>query len=143
MIIKSLREFIVKCPHLQEFEDSIKVNVNYLGDESPAYSIEAVSCNPIIKKYIDDSSVRQFDFKLSSREAYSSDVLKNIETSGFYEHFSEWLEEQNNNGNLPILEGNKKVKSIKALSTGYLSEKNVDKARYEIKMRLIYFIRRI
>lgn len=142
MIIKSLRDFIEKCPHLQEFENSTKVNVNYLGDETPTYSIEEVSCEPIIKKYIDDSTIRQFDFKFASREAYGPEVLKNIETSGFYEHFSEWIEEQNYNGNLPILEGNKKSKCIKVLSTGYLFEKNADKARYEIKIRLIYFIRR-
>ena len=81
MIIDSIRKFIRSCPHLQEFEGAIKVNVDYLGDESTVYSIDEVPCDPIIKKYVNGDSIRQYEFIFASRESYGPDVLNNISNS--------------------------------------------------------------
>ena len=83
------------------------------------YSIEETPCNPIIKKYIDGSSIRQFEFIFASRESYGPDVLNNISNSGFYEDFANWIEEENIKGNLPDL--------------------NDKECRYQIQMRITYF----
>lgn len=137
MIINSLRNFIRECPYLQEFNGAIRVNVDYLGEESTVYSIEETPCEPIIKKYVDGSSKRQYQFVFTSRENYGADVLQNIDNCGFYEHFSTWLEEQNLIGNLPELE-NKEALKIEATSTGYAFQTDIDKARYQIQCKLIY-----
>lgn len=139
MIIDSIRKFIRTCPHLQEFEGAIKVNVDYLGEESTVYSIEEVPCKPIIKKYVDGTSVRQYEFVFASRESYGADVLQNIDNSGFYENFAEWLELQSNSGNLPKLGKPKECRSIESTTTGYAFQTDVDKARYQIQCKLIYF----
>ena len=54
MIIDSIRKFIRTCPYLQEFNGAVKVNVDYLGEESTMYSIEETPCEPIIKKYVEN-----------------------------------------------------------------------------------------
>ena len=138
MIIDSIRNFIRTCPHLQEFNGAIKVNVDYLGPESTMYSIEETPCEPIIKKYINGDTVRQYQFVFASRESYGPDVLQNIDNSGFYEDFANWIESENKIGNLPKLI-NQECRSIECLTTGYAFQTDVDKARYQIQMRITYF----
>lgn len=136
MIIDSIRKYIKTCPHLNEFAEGI--NVDYLDDNATAYSIEEVPCEPIIKRYVDGSSKRQYQFIFASMESYGADVLQNIDNSGFYEDFANWLDEQNSLNNLPKLEL-KEALRIEATTTGYAFQTDVDKARYQIQCRLIYF----
>lgn len=136
-IIESIRDYIKQCPHLSEFNKGI--NVNYLGEEDDSYCIEETPSNPIVKKYIDGSSVRKFLFVFASKEAYGQDVMQNIENSGFYEHFADWLEEQSEKGNLPILEKGKEARKIQANTNGYLFNAEMDKASYQIQLELTYY----
>ena len=62
MIIKALMEYISTCPYLYEFNKGI--NVDYLDNDSTTYSIEEVPCNPIVKRYINGDTKRQYDFIL-------------------------------------------------------------------------------
>ena len=135
-IIEALKDYISKCPYLEEFSESI--NVDYLSDAYGSYSIEEVPTGPIIKKYINGDSERQFDFIFSSRESYGADVLQNIENSGFYEDFSTWIEEESFNNNLPDLgEGREPIK-IEVSTTGYAFQTDINQARYQIQLKLIY-----
>lgn len=135
-IIESVREFISTCPHLNEFAEGI--GVDFLGTEATSYSIEEVPSNPIVKKYIDGSSVRQFLFIFSSREAYSEDAFINLNNIGFYEKFYNWIEEQSLNKNLPQITCGESLK-IEALTNGYAFDTDIDKARYQIQCKLTYF----
>ena len=137
MIIKALRDYISQCPYLYEFNKGI--NVDYLDNDSTTYSIEEVPCEPIIKRYINGDTKRQYDFIFASRESYGADVFQNIENSGFYEDFSNWIEEQSVKGNLPSLEGNKESLEIKVSTTGYAFQTDDNSARYQIQLKLIYF----
>lgn len=135
-IIESVREFISTCPHLNEFAEGI--GVDFLGAEATSYSIEEVPSNPIVKKYIYGSSVRQFLFIFSSREAYSEDAFINLNNIGFYEKFYNWIEEQSLNKNLPEISCGESLK-IEALTNGYAFDTDIDKARYQIQCKLTYF----
>ena len=137
MIINSIRKFMLECPHLDEFAKGI--NVDYLDDEIASYSIEEVPTNPIIKRYVDGSSVRQFEFIFASRESYGQEVLQNIENSGFYEHFADWIEEKNKACGFPVLGSNLQARKIECTSTGYAFQTDEDRARYQIQLRLTYF----
>lgn len=142
MIIQAIRNFIKSCPYLQEFEGTegvIKVNVDYLEATGTVYSIEEVPVDPILKKYVNGDSIRQFQFIFASREPFGSDVLQNISNSGFYEDFANWIEEQNNNDSFPVLGDGYESQEIKVLSPGYAFAVSVDKARYQIELRLKYY----
>lgn len=142
MIIEAIRDYIRTCPYLQEFEGAegiIKVNVDYLEGLSTTYSIEEVPVNPIIKTYVNGGSIRQFQFIFASREPYGADVLQNISNSGFYEDFANWIEQNNNNDVFPLLGDNYESQEIKVLSPGYAFQVDVDKARYQIELRLKYY----
>ena len=109
-----------------------------LVDRSKTYSIEEVPSDVVIQKYVDGSSKRQYVFVFASRESYSEDVIDNINNSGFYEDFAEWLEEQTNNDNLPFIGDDKEVLKIEAMTNGYAFKTDVDTARYQIQCRMIY-----
>lgn len=138
MIIESLRNYIRQCPYLDTFDNAIKVNVNYLEPDADTYSIEEVPISPIVKKYTNGDSIRQYAFIFTSREPYGADVLQNIDNSGFYEKFADWIEGQNDNEIFPILEGNLEPLAIEVTSTGYAFAVTEDTAQYQINLRLKY-----
>lgn len=139
MIIKSLRDYIRTCPHLDTFNNAIKVNVNYLEPNIDTYSIEEVPIDPILKRYINGDSIRQYAFIFTSREPYGIDVLQNIDNSGFYEKFADWIETQNNNEIFPLLDNGLEALEIKVTSTGYAFAVTEDTAQFQIQLRLKYF----
>lgn len=57
------------CPLLKDGA----FRVNSLGDTPIEYAIETGIGNPILRTYLDGSSVRQYKFNFSSREYFSLD----------------------------------------------------------------------
>ena len=139
MIINALRNYIRTCPHLDTFNNAIRINVNYLEPNTDTYSIEEVPIEPILKRYINGDSVRQYAFIFTSREPYGVDVLQNIDNSGFYEKFADWIENQNNNEIFPLLDNGLEALTIEVTSTGYAFAVTEDTAQFQIQLRLKYF----
>ncbi|AYE35312.1 chloramphenicol resistance protein [Clostridium septicum] len=140
MIIDSLRNYIKKCPCLDTFNNAIKVNVNYLEPYADTYSIEEVPIEPIVKKYVNGDSIRQYAFIFTSRKPYGVDVLQNIDNSGFYEKFADWIEDNNNNNYIfPLLDNKLEPLEVKVTSTGYAFAVTEDTAQFQIQLKLKYF----
>jgi len=139
MIIESIRNFISQMSCLETFNNAIQVNVNYLKSEVDTYSIEEMPIEPILKKYVNGDSVRQYAFIFTSREPYGSDVLQNIDNSGFYEKFADEIETKNDNEIYPVLDNNLEVREIKVTSTGYAFAVSEDTAQYQIQLSLKYY----
>jgi len=139
MIIESIRDFIRNMDCLEMFNNAIKVNVNYLDSNVDAYSIEEMPIVPILKRYVNGDSIRQYAFIFTSREPYGADVLQNIDNSGFYEKFADEIETKNDNRVFPILASNLEGREIKVTSTGYAFAVSETTAQYQIQMRLKYY----
>ena len=131
-IIESIRDYILSCDFLKEG----KVNIDYLPDEM-AYSIDPVGADPVYKKYTDGSCLKQFQFSLTSKEAYDGDARTGIVNSGFYQFFEEWIEGNNMKDIYPELEGHQPIR-VDVLQSGYLFAAEADLGRYQIICRLIY-----
>jgi hypothetical protein len=114
-----------------------RVNVDYLGD-AMEYSIDPLPCDPVIQKYVDGGSKKQFQFAFTSKEEYDQDARINIENSGFYQQLDEWLESKSFAGELPALEAGKSPVRIETMNSGYLYDVDGENARYRIECRLIY-----
>ena len=132
-LIDIVRLYILTCPFLSDG----RVNVDYIGTDM-GYSIDPLPCDPIIQRYMDGGAKKQFQFAFSSQEEYDQDARINIENSGFFQSFEEWLEQQRFNGNLPELGEKKNPISIETLNSGYLYDMNGENAKYRIECRLIY-----
>ena len=77
--------------------------MDYIGEEM-GYSIDPLPCDPIVHRYTDGGAKKQFQFAFTSQEEYDQDARINIENSGFFQKFDEWLEEQDFTGTFPELE---------------------------------------
>ena len=133
-IIEAIREYISDLDCMATF----KINVNYLDGENDSFRIEEVPCNPIIKKYLDGSTLRQYQFVFCGREPYGAEILQNIENSTFYEDFANEIEEKNNNDVLPTLEG-MEATSLEITSNAYTVSVTEDTAMYQINLNLKYY----
>lgn len=133
-IIEGVRNYILTCPYLDTLK---KLNINFLDD---GYSIEEVPVDPIIATYIDGSSERQFVFTFATRFEYNEEVRNNIENSGFFEKFEQWLEDNQDDGNLPDMPDRMTARQIEINSNGYLYgiDNNMAYARYQIQLKLLY-----
>ena len=136
-IIEAIREYIGNLSCMSTFANAI--NVNYLSDDDDSFSIEEVPCNPVIKKYVDGSSIRQYQFIFTSKEPYSEEILQNIDNSTFYEDFANEIEKKNNNSIFPPIGEGLKAKSIEVISNPYCVRVTEDKAIYQINLNLKYY----
>lgn len=137
-LIEALISYIKTYPDLKNFNGMFpKVDADKLEEDGPAYMIEIIPAEPVLKRYADGSSVRQLVFAISSREYY--DDIENIDTSKFYEDFADWLERQSRDGKLPELPKNMEARKITATTPGYLYNAEGTKAQYRIQGVLKYY----
>ena len=134
-IIEALKDYLSNLDCMSTFDNAI--NVNYLGGEYDNFSIEEVPCNPIIKKYLDGTAIRQFQFVFCSREPYSAEVLQNLENSTFYEDFADEIESKNSKGILPLISNGEALK-IEVISSAYTVDTKEDTAMYQINLNFKY-----
>ena len=134
-IIEALEQYFLKCDLLKDG----CLRVDYLGEKPIEYAIEVMPCDPIVKRYADGSSVRQYLFAFGSREYYSQERVQNIQNSAFYEKFADWVEKKNLSGELPELPEKMEAEEIEVVSSGYLFDGSAKNARYQIQLRLVYF----
>lgn len=135
-IIESIRDFIAGCPLLK---NGVLLNVDRLGATEIEYTVDGEITSPILRQYTDGSSLRQFEFVFASREKYGADTLQNIENSGFYEDFADWIERQSNAGNLPELGKYRVPQYIEVLSRDYIFDSDDSTARYQIQLKFVYY----
>lgn len=132
-MIEAVRTWFRTCPLLRK--DTI-FGVDKLGADPVGYEIAPLSCNPVVKKYVDGSSIRQFQFAFASREVY--DEQQNMQNTAFYEQLQDWLEEQADIGNLPALGEGKKARDLQILSSGYVYDTGDSTAIYQMELSLLY-----
>lgn len=142
-IMMAVREFLKSCPLFQfaegDKEGEFLLQVDYLEEVPLHYALESVPGEPVIKRYTDGSSVRQFPFVLSARNQFDPGQIRtNMEVLEFYENFADWMEQESRAGNLPVLEGNKRAVSMEASTHPYLMDMDPQTTRYQMQCRLTY-----
>lgn len=134
-VLEGVTEYFLRCPLLKEGV----FRVDALGPDPVEYTIETGIFDPVIQRYVDGSSERQYQFQFGSREFYSMDRVQNIENSTFYEEFADWVEMKSNEGELPELPKGMHAEELEVLSPEYIFDGAMKNARYQISLRLVYF----
>lgn len=134
-IIDALEKYFIGCELLKDGA----LRVDYLGEKPVEYTIEVLPCDPVVKRYLGGSTVRQYLFAFGSREFYSQERLQNIQNSAFYELLADWVETRSMSGVLPELPDGMEAQQLEAVSSGYLFDGSMTNARYQIQLRLLYF----
>lgn len=131
-MIEKIRQYLIENNIIDE---NCRINVDFLGEEPTEFSIVPIAVDPILKKYIDGSSLRQYQFQLISCNYYGADVMQNIANSTFYENLYNLIEENNDDGILPKIKG---IESIECLNNGAILDVTTNTARYSIQMKITY-----
>ncbi len=118
--------------------DGDKLNVDFLPDELATYSVDVVPVTPILKRYLDGSSRRQFLFVLSTRTYYGTLYRQQLDNLAFFEDFEEWLDAQNRIKNFPDLGDGRVGQKLEVTTSGYAFAPQTDSARYQIQCKLTY-----
>ncbi len=126
--IEAIKEFIEKCPLLKKG----KVNVDYIKDKPQSYSVDETPAETILNKFTDGGTRRQIQFDFSIQANFS--ILENIKNSKFCDDFLEWIEEENNKGNLPKIKGAEDIKG----NRGTILQTTETTAIYVIPLQFIY-----
>lgn len=134
-MIAAIREFLKTCPLISK--NGI-INVNYLEGAKVKYTLDNVPCIPEVKRYSDGGSLRQFIFIFASREDYDANIVNNENVAKFFEDMQNWIEEQNDRGNLPKLSGNDTATRIEVQSSAYLIGSDAKTARFQMQLKLTY-----
>ena len=134
-IIDALEKYFIGCELLKDGA----LRVDYLGEKPVEYTIEVLPCDPVVKRYLGGSTVRQYLFAFGSREFYSQERLQNIQNSAFYERLADWVETKSMSGVLPELPDGLEAQQLEVVSSGYLFDGSMTNARYQIQLRLLYF----
>ncbi len=134
-LLDTMRVFLQSCPYL----DHGKINANYLSDHAVEYTVETETADPILKRYTDGGTLRQFVFAFAARLPYDACVADNVAAAQFLEAFSCWVENQSRAHALPALESGNRADALEVLSGGYLFDADGKTARYQIQLRLIYY----
>lgn len=135
-IIDSIKTYMQTCSLITAF--NVAIGVDNLPERNDGFAIETVPCEPYVRKYINGSALKQYMFNFTSKASYGDDVRQNIENIGFFEQFSDWLDTQTKAGVLPTLDTGKTAKQIKAVTTGYAFDTEMDTAKYMIQCVLYY-----
>ena len=134
-IIDALEKYFIGCELLKDGA----LRDDYLGEKPVEYTIEVLPCDPVVKRYLGGSTVRQYLFAFGSREFYSQERLQNIQNSAFYERLADWVETKSMSGVLPELPDGMEAQQLEVVSSGYLFDGSMTNARYQIQLRLLYF----
>jgi hypothetical protein len=134
-IIGAIQTYLKSYSNL---ESGAPVWVDYLGSSPVEYSIQPLPGSIVLESYINGSSLRSYAFAFQSMES-TADELERLGTQGFYEEFAEWLEQQTENEDLPILDSGKTALSLEATGWGYLYQQGESATGvYQIQCRITY-----
>lgn len=134
-IIEGVTNYFLQCPLLK---DGV-FRVDALGGEPVEYAIETGLTSPVLKRYVNGSSIRQYQFNFNSRETYSMDRILAIQNERFYEDLCNWVEEQDKAGNLPELPPGCEAQALEVLAPGFMLDATMENAHYQIQLQLRYF----
>lgn len=134
-IVDSLMTWLGQCPALAGGQ----INLDWLPADAREFSLDVVPCDEIIKRFTTGATKRQFLFYIASRAFVGEDIRDAQDNYTFYESFSQWVEQQNLDGNLPDLGEGRGARSVRVTTSGYPMQVSDDgRARYQIQLKMIY-----
>ncbi len=133
-LMEGIRNFVQEYPPLAKEQ----LRVDFLTPETASYSIDAVPCQEVLRRYLDGGTQKQYLFVLASRTYFGPHIRQQLDNLGFFEGFSAWLSQRQRKRDLPKLGEGRCASKMEVISSGYAFLPGEDSARYQIQCRLLY-----
>lgn len=114
-----------------------QINADMLSNEIDNYSLDKIPTSSVIEKWVIGLEIHQDVFSFRSRNSYSQDTINNLQNIGFFEIFEQLINDNNNKGILPEIEG---IESIKCLNQGTMISAETNTAEFDIQIQIVYRI---
>lgn len=134
--IKAVQDFLLSY---QNLEEDRPVWVEMLGEKPLGYTVFLVPGKQVKEDIIGSKTV-SYPFGFGAVEVLADNSA--LQAAEFYEEFADWLNEQTESGNLPVLDAGKVALSIEALDTATIIERAEKTGVFQILCQLIYEIRK-
>jgi hypothetical protein len=132
-MIEKIRDYFNE--HVTLAEEFNEILVDFLGKDATSYSIEPIPTDRVLRPYTDGGGLYQLVFQFGSKEFYDDSLSQNIDNLNFYERLQEEIDNNNNRGVLPDIDG---IQSIECLNNGTIQDIEHGTAKYGIQMRITY-----
>lgn len=133
-MIEETAKYLSQCPYLAD----AGIKVNYLEGRPTAVALRMKTTDPVVKRYTDGGGVFEARFDLAIRQEYSGADKYNRAAAKRCESIEQWIEQQNQTGNLPDLgQGTTTLSLTVEKSFDAKPSGSVD-ARFEAELRLVY-----
>ncbi len=135
--IEKMRDFILTCPFIKDFMNGILIDWH----SQDKFGLMPVGQSTISREEDIMGNItvhKQYNFSLYAQNFTVEDVIR-IETIGFLDRFSEWIEEESAKGNAPVFGDNPDTEEITA-QNGMLYElyENGKFGRYQLQISVIF-----
>lgn len=134
--ISKLRDYLFDIINTLTENRNYQINANMLSNKVDDYSLDKIPTNTEVENWIIGVIKRRDVYSFRSRKSYSQDVVVNLKNMGFFEQFENAIKTNNEEGNLPEIEG---IESIECLNPFTMISNNDGKtATFDIQIQITY-----
>lgn len=135
--VSKLRTYLLGIIDTLLTNTKYQINADMLTTDVNNYSIDKIPTESIIEKWITGDKICRDVYSFRSRNNYSQDVLNNLLNVGFFEVFEKKINDNNNKGILPSIDG---IETIKCLNCGTMNNATTNTAEFDIQIQIEYRI---
>lgn len=134
--ISKLREYLFEVINTLTTNRDYQINANMLSNKIDDYSLDKIPTDVEIESWIVGVDVCRDVYSFRSRKSYSQDTIVNLKNMGFFEQFEKAIKDNNEEGNLPEIEG---IESIECLNPFTMIGNDDGKlATFDIQIQITY-----
>lgn len=134
--ISKLRNYLFNVINTLTENRSYQINANMLSNRVDDYSLDKMPVDIEQESWITGNTLNREVYSFRSRKTYSQDTIVNLKNMGFFEDFEYAIKTNNNEGDLPDIDG---IEDIKCLSPFTMISNDDGKlATFDIQIQITY-----
>lgn len=135
MRIEKVREYLIEILDSMLNDKDYMFNIEFLDKEIDNYSLNRIPIDPILRRNIDGTCLKQEVYNFTSKKPYSADLDTNLNNIGFYEQFEDIVYSNNKKRILPKIDN---IESIECLNCGSVSIADTQECILSIQIRITW-----
>ncbi|MBQ7860346.1 MAG: hypothetical protein IJ347_09485 [Faecalibacterium sp.] len=137
--IKAMRDWLLTCPLFEEqLGEFGTLRMNFLGPDPVQFSIEDSPTDPVLQRYFSGARKAK-NYALTSRMEFTESQTEAAANSGFFDQLCAWIDLQNEQRNLPRLDGGLVAEAVAVNTSGYIIQTTSSTCKFQLQLQLQYY----
>ncbi len=134
--ISKIRSYLFNVINTLTENRTYQINANMLSNRVDDYSLDKMPVDIEQESWIIGNTLNREVYSFRSRKAYSQDTIVNLNNMGFFEQFEDAIKTNNNEGNLPDIDGIEDIRCLTPFTM--ISNDNGNMATFDIQIQITY-----